>query len=185
MTTETCSLEQKSDEQKKCCCGCLGAQTLAFLLLRLWLAMRALVTVLEKFRTTKQVELLDEFGNPDISGAMRNAKTYAIDAFEGTPKAMEAAFLDQPLIPSWALGPYGYAISVLFVLAGLGLLLGICTRASLFVMGLVYITLAFGFVLYGGVAGDQGIASMAIHLILVVLALYWCDRHNKFTLTKC
>jgi thiosulfate dehydrogenase [quinone] large subunit len=146
--------------------------------------MRAIVTFIEKFKASKEVPLLDEFGNPDISGAMVKAKTYVFSAYEGTPKAMETVFLDQPLIPGWALKPYGYVLGALLLLTGLTLLLGILTRASLFVMGILYITLTFGFILYGGPAGDQGIASMALHLLLVVLALKWCDKHNRFTLTK-
>ncbi|MDQ8186468.1 hypothetical protein, partial [Pelagicoccus sp. SDUM812002] len=48
----------------------LGA-SFAFLVLRLWLGVRSLLTGLEKFAgvETKQRPLLDEFGDPDISGA--------------------------------------------------------------------------------------------------------------------
>lgn len=46
--------------------------TLSFWLLRLWLGFRALLTGVEKFSGFKIVQepLLDEVGNPDITGAI-------------------------------------------------------------------------------------------------------------------
>lgn len=50
--------------------------TLSFWLLRLWLGARALLSGIEKFAGTKLVQepLLDEFGNPDVTGAMVEVK---------------------------------------------------------------------------------------------------------------
>ena len=52
------------------------ASTCAFLLLRLWLGLRAVATGLEKFtgKITEQKPLLDEFGQPDINGTMMNVE---------------------------------------------------------------------------------------------------------------
>ena len=170
MTTDT----------KKCCCHNISSQTLAFLLLRLWLAVRAIVTCVEKFAETKLVQkaLADD---PDMIVQVQQ-KIYSITTYHGVPPSMHASFLNEPLIPSWMLAPYGWFLGIVLALSGITLLLGVCTKASLFVMGLIYVSLTFGMIILGQ---DNGIAWLGTHMIIIALALYWCDRHNKFTLTKC
>ena len=59
-------------------------------------------------------------------------------------------------------------------------LLGIATRTSLLVHGLIYLSLSFGLIL---INESAGVAWLAIHLLLVVAALGLAS-HNRFALTK-
>jgi thiosulfate dehydrogenase [quinone] large subunit len=60
------------------------------------------------------------------------------------------------------------------------ILLGIKSRCSLFLMGLVYVALSFGLM---AVQEGEGVAWLAVHVGLTVAALL-LNRHNRFTLTK-
>jgi len=160
------------------------ASTCAFLLLRLWLAMRAIATGLDKFagKITEQKPLLDEFGQPDINGTMMNVehKVYALKYYQGVPAALSAKFAAEPLLPSFLLKPYTALLGYALILSGVTLLLGIATRTSLFVHGLIYISLSFGLVL---INESGGVAWLAAHMILVVAALALA-KHNRFSLTQ-
>jgi thiosulfate dehydrogenase [quinone] large subunit len=181
MTTSPASTDSA---KTSCCCAYPSwlppGATLGFLLLRLWLAVRAIVTCVEKFAETKLVAkpLAD---NPDMIVQVQQ-KVYSITTYHGIPPSMRASFLNEPLIANWILTPYGYILGLLLAVTGVTLLLGIYTRATLFVMGLVYVSLTFGMILLGQ---DSGIAWLATHMVMIALALRWCDQHNKYTLTNC
>lgn len=166
----------------KSACSCASGASLAFIVLRFWLAVRAIVTGIEKFAGTKMVQkpLLDEFGNPDISGAMVDVKTkaYSLANYHGMAPSLESTLRAEPLMPGWALTAYGYALGPLLIITGLTLLLGVCTRLSLFVQGLIYVSLTVGMILMNQ---DAGIAWLAIHTIMVALALKWVD-HNRWAI---
>jgi thiosulfate dehydrogenase (quinone) large subunit len=89
-------------------CNC--AATYAFLVLRLWLGLRALLTGLDKFagKVTEQKPLLDEFGQPDINGAMVAVehKVYALKYYQGLPAALGSKFAAEPLLPAFLMKPY-------------------------------------------------------------------------------
>jgi len=68
----------------------------------------------------------------------------------------------------------------LLIATGLMLLLGFASRASLFVMGLIYTALTVGLIL---IHQDDGVSWLGIHVALVVLALMTV-KHNKFSLLK-
>ena len=164
-----------------CWCACVpSGATLGFLVLRLWLAVRAIFTFVEKFGETKLVAkpLAD---NPDMIVQVQQ-KVYSLSTYHGIPASMHNSFLNEPLIPNWLLAPYGYILGLLLLVTGITLLLGVYTRVTLFVMGLVYVSLTFGMILLGQ---DNGIAWLGTHVIIIALALRWCDKHNKYTLTKC
>ncbi|MGA2693190.1 MAG: hypothetical protein ABSF76_12570, partial [Opitutaceae bacterium] len=72
-------------------------------------------------------------------------------------------------------GILGWALIAL----GIGVLLGIFTRASLFLMGLLYVSLTFGLIL---IKQDAGVSWLAIHVAMIAVALSLC-RHNRFALT--
>jgi thiosulfate dehydrogenase [quinone] large subunit len=160
------------------------ASTCAFLLLRLWLGMRAIITGLEKFagKITEQKPLLDEFGQPDINGAMVavDHKVYALKYYQGLPAALASKFAAEPLLPGFLMKPYGAVLGYVLIAAGLTLVLGIATRTSLFIHGLIYVSLSFGLVL---INESGGVAWLAIHLLLVVAALRLAS-HNCCALTK-
>jgi thiosulfate dehydrogenase [quinone] large subunit len=160
------------------------AGTCAFLLLRLWLGLRAVSAGLEKFagKVSEQKPLVDEFGQPDINGAMVTVdrKVYALKYYQGIPSALHSKFAAEPLLPDWLLKPYAATLGYALILTGLMLLLGLATRTSLFIQGLIYISLTFGLIL---INESGGIAWLGIHLLLVVAALV-LTRHNRFALLK-
>ena len=172
-----------SDSQSNCGLEAY-ASSCAFLLLRLWLGLRAVITGLEKFagKVSEQKPLLDEFGQPDINGTMVavDHKVYALKYYQGIPAALQSKFAAEPLLPASLLKPYGASLGYVLIVAGLMLLLGIATRTSLFINGLIYLSLTFGLVL---INESGGVAWLAIHLVLVVAALLLA-QHNRFALTK-
>jgi len=179
MTSSTPDSDGKSN------CGFEAyASTCAFLLLRLWLAMRAIATGVEKFagKISEQKPLLDEFGQPDMNGTMVAVehKVYALKYYQGIPAALQSKFAAEPLLPAFLLKPYGALLGYVLIIAGVTLLLGIATRTSLFIHGLIYISLSFGLVL---INESGGVAWLAIHMLLVVAALALAS-HNRFALTK-
>lgn len=84
-----------------------------------------------------------------------------------------ASFLPMWLTKAFAL-PLGYVLLVL----GVTLLLGIKTRLTLVLMGLLYTGLAFGLM---AVQQGDGVAWLGVYLGLIVAALVLV-RHNRFTL---
>ena len=78
--------------------------TLSFLLMRVWLATRAIITGLEKFsaNVTVQKPLLDEMGNPDPSGIMLSVeqKVYGLSHYHGVPESLSDKFQSEPP-PTW------------------------------------------------------------------------------------
>ena len=160
------------------------ASSCAFLLLRLWLGLRAIATGVEKFagKVSEQKPLLDEFGQPDINGTMVAVehKVYAFKYYQGIPAALQSKFAAEPLLPAFLLKPYGALLGYVLIVTGVMLVLGLATRTSLFIQGLIYISLTFGLIL---IKEDGGISWLAIHMLLVVAALRLA-KHNRFTLTK-
>ncbi|AKJ64396.1 DoxX family membrane protein [Kiritimatiella glycovorans] len=159
-------------------------KTWAFLTLRIWLAMRAIVTGIEKFTGTKIEEqpLLDEFGEPDISGAMVEVKTkvYGFEHYHAVDPSLAEALGKEPLLPDFFLTPYYAVLGYALIGLGLMLLVGLFTRTSLFLMGLLYTSLTFGLIL---IQQDGGVAWLGIHILMIALALSWADD-NRLALTQ-
>jgi len=159
-------------------------KTLAFLLLRLWLAQRAIVAGLDKFSGTKTEKqyALDEFGNQDLSGAMIEVKQkfYSFASYHGLPEPLAAALRKEPLMPGFLLNIYSATLGYALIALGLALLLGVFTRTVLFLMGLIYISLTLGLMLLNQ---NDGVAWLGIHVFLVAVALVLAS-HNRFALTK-
>lgn len=133
--------------------------TYAFLILRLFLGLRALFAGIEKF------ELGGEYSFANYYTTMNRMAT----GIEG------ASFLPLWMTKSFAL-PLGYILLVL----GVTILLGIKTRCSLLLMGLVYVALSFGLMV---VQESEGVAWLGVHVALCVAALL-LNRHNRFSLTS-
>jgi thiosulfate dehydrogenase (quinone) large subunit len=165
------------------CCGC--DQTLAFLVLRGWLAVRAIFTGIEKFGAYQSVAkpVIDPAtGQPDASGVMINVnvKHYALANYSGIPAGLKDKFTYEPLLPKFAVTAFDHLLGPAFILTGIMLLIGLGTRLSLFMQGLIYITLTIGLIL---IRQDDGISWLGIHIALVAFALTLA-RHNKFALLK-
>ncbi|EDY83921.1 hypothetical protein VDG1235_3548 [Verrucomicrobiia bacterium DG1235] len=156
--------------------------SIAFLLLRVWLGVRSLLTGLEKFAgiETKQRPLLDEFGDPDISGAMVNVKekVYGFSHYHGLPKPLYDKFAAEPLMPVWMLDLYSGVLGYILLLLGVLLLLGALPRITLLASGLVYVSLSVGLILLNE---SGGIAWLATHMILIALAAVLV-KYNRFAI---
>jgi thiosulfate dehydrogenase [quinone] large subunit len=185
----------ESNENKKCCdckdctCNCNGCNRdcgsgAAFLILRLWLGVRALLAGIEKFSyyESRAIPVIDPAtGQADASGVMQhvNVKHYAFDHYSGVGPLIEK-FKYEPLVPKFAVSLFDHVLGPLFILTGVMLLIGLGTRLSLFVQGLIYTALTVGLVL---IKQEEGVSWLAIHIALVAFALTLA-KHNKFALCK-
>jgi thiosulfate dehydrogenase (quinone) large subunit len=164
---------------------CHCDHTLAFLVLRGWLAVRAILAGVEKYGAyqTIQKPLMDPVtGMEDPSGAMVDVKIkyYSLTNYSGIPAPLKDKFANEPLLPHSALTAFDHLLGPVFIATGVMLLLGLGTRISLFVQGLVYIALTAGLIL---IKQDDGISWLGIHIALVALALMLA-KNNKLALLK-
>ena len=171
--------ENKNDG--KCCCD----YSLAFLVLRGWLAIRAILTGVEKFGAYKTIQkpLIDSTtGMEDPSGAMIDVKIkfYSLTNYSGIPAPLKDKFANEPLLPHFATAAFNNLLGPALIMTGVMLLFGIGTRISLFVQGLIFIALTIGLIL---IKQDDGISWLGIHVALVALALMLA-KYNKFALLK-
>ena len=162
-----------------------GDYTLAFLVLRAWLGVRALLAGLEKYASFKTIQkpLVDPVtGMEDPSGAMVDVKLkyYALTNYSGIPPSLKDKFAAEPLLPKFALHPFDALLGPALILTGVMLLLGLGTRVSLFVQGLIYTALMAGLLL---IQQDEGIAWLGIHVALIALALVLA-KHNQLCLSR-
>jgi thiosulfate dehydrogenase [quinone] large subunit len=172
-----------TNEDKKTAGHC--DYTLAFLVLRLWLGVRALLAGIEKFGaySTIQKPLTDPVtGMEDPSGALVDVKTkfYALTNYSGLPAPLKDKFAGEPLLPKFALTAFDHLLGPLLIITGVMLLLGLGTRLSLLVQGLIYVALTVGLIL---IKQDDGISWLGIHIALVAFALTLA-KYNKLALFK-
>jgi thiosulfate dehydrogenase [quinone] large subunit len=159
--------------------------TFAFLALRLWLGFRALFVGIQKYAAYKSVAtpLIDpSTGQPDASGVMINVsvKSYALANYAGIPVGLRDKFAHDPLFPKFALTLFDRTLGPLFILTGIMLILGLGTRVSLLVQGLLFIALTVGLVL---IDSNDGVAYLGIHIGLVAAA-FLLVQHNRFAILK-
>ena len=176
------STDKPSNSSSGSQCNC--DYSLAFLILRGWLGVRALMTGVEKFGAYKSVQqpLLDASGQPDASGALVDVKVkyYALANYSGIPAGLKGKFAHEALLPQFALTAFDKMLGPLLLATGVMLLIGLGTRVSLFVPGLIYIALSVGLIL---IKQDDGISWLGIHVALVAMALMLA-KHNKLALLK-
>ncbi len=161
------------------------ALTYAAWLTRLWLAVRAIQTGIEKFAgkaVSEEVVAID--GSPNDYGLTASSaeKAYSLDNYHGVPAALYDKFAGEPLIPGFFLKFYDWVLGPALLVLGLTILLGIASRTSLFLLGALYISLTWGLILLGE-PGNAGVAWLAAHMILIVMALQ-LSRHNKLCVLK-
>jgi thiosulfate dehydrogenase [quinone] large subunit len=153
------------------------------LLLRIWLGVRALQTGIEKFAGTRsgdQIVAVDGVPNEEGLVAGASAKFYSLDNYSGVPTALMSKFKDEPLMLKFALPVYDWILGPVLLLLGITILLGIGYRTSLFLLGLLYISLTWGLIL---IKQDDGVSWLGIHMILVVGALALA-QHNRLAILK-
>lgn len=159
------------------------ALTYGALLLRIWLAVRALQTGIEKYSGTTasdQAVTIDGAVNSYGLTAGTAVKNYALGNYNGVPAALMKKFEAEPLMLKFMLPLYDKILGPALILLGLTILLGIASRTSLFLLGLLYISLTWGLIL---IKQDDGVSWLGIHMILVTLALMLAE-HNRFTILK-
>ncbi|HOP96869.1 MAG TPA: hypothetical protein PLK78_05455 [Verrucomicrobiota bacterium] len=159
--------------------------TLAFFVLRFWLGLRALLTGIEKYAGVKISEkpFIDpETGMEDPSGALIEVreKFYALTNYAAIPPSMQERFAEEPLLPAFLSVPFYACLGWVLILSGVMLLIGLGTRVSLVIQGLLYGALTVGLIL---IKEDAGIAWLGVHVALVALALMLAG-HNRFAVLK-
>ncbi|MDD5140416.1 MAG: hypothetical protein PHY43_09195 [Verrucomicrobiales bacterium] len=164
------------------CCNC--DYTLAFLLLRGWLAVRAILAGIEKFgayKTIQQPFIDPATGQPDPNAVVDiKVKFYSLANYNGIPASLQGKFANEPLLPHFATAAFNFLLGPALIITGVMLLIGLGTRISLFVQGLIYIALTVGLILIGQ---NDGPPYLGIHLALVAFALMLA-KHNKLALLK-
>jgi thiosulfate dehydrogenase (quinone) large subunit len=136
-----------------------GEYTAAFLLLRLFVGLRTLLAGVEKF---------------ELQGV------YSVGNYYQNMGRMAQGITSASFIPLWMSRSFAHSLGYALTLLGVAILLGIRTRAALFLAGLVYVSLSFGLL---AVQESEGVAWLGIHVALVAAALL-LSRHNRFALWK-
>ena len=134
-----------------------GEYTAAFLILRLFLGLRTLMAGLEKFEANK---------------------SYSTANYAENMTRMATGISNNSTIPLWAAKAFALPLGYILTILGLALLLGIKSRATLFLTGLVYVGLSFGLM---AVQEGEGVAWLAVQVLMFAVALVFV-RHNRFAL---
>lgn len=129
----------------------------ASFLLRLFLALRALLAGIEKF---------------ELNG------TYSAANYQLSMTRMATGITGSSFLPLWATKGFALSLGYILIALGVALLLGLKPRVTLFVMGLVYIGLSFGLM---AVQESEGVAWLGVHVGLCAAALLLA-RHGRFNL---
>lgn len=187
MSKECCSETAKESSAGSSGESCCPTNTLGLvygsLLLRLWLGVRAIQTGVEKYAGTRsgdQVVPVDGVANEEGLTAAGSLKYYTLENYHGVPAALMKKFEAEPLMMKFALPLYDKVLGPALIILGLGILLGLAYRSSLFLLGLLYISLTWGLIL---IKQDDGVSWLATHMILVVAALALA-QHNRLAILK-
>ncbi len=129
----------------------------AFALLRLFLGLRTFFAGVEKF---------------EAKG------TYSLQNYSENMTHMAQGITGASFLPLWATKNFALCLGYLLVVLGAALLLGIKTRCTLFLTGLVYVGLSFGLM---AVQESEGVAWLGIHVAMFAGALALV-RYNRFSL---
>jgi|SRR3954471_17782437 thiosulfate dehydrogenase [quinone] large subunit len=134
-----------------------GEYTCAYTLLRLFLGLRTLAAGIEKFEANK---------------------SFSFSNYSENMNRMATAISNYSIIPLWA--SKTFAMSLGFLLGGLGIaiLLGLKTRVTLFLAGLVYVGLGFGLM---AVQEGEGVAWIGMQVLMFAVALVLV-RNERFAL---
>lgn len=131
--------------------------TAAFLLLRLFLGLRAVLAGLEKFE----------------SGG-----SYSLANYSKTMGRIASGITGASFVPLWASHLFAFSLGYVLLALGAFLLLGIKARTVLMALGLVWVGLGFGLM---AVQENEGVAWIGVYVGLTAGALLLV-RHNRFAL---
>lgn len=188
MSKECCSEHPQESPSAPCkenpCCSNNLALTYGSWLLRVWLAVRAIQTGLEKYAAVKQIPgqavKVDGVPNEEGLSAVGTAKVYAIENYHGVPEALMKKFQAEPMMLKWALPLYDKVLGPALLVLGIAILVGFAYRTSLFLLGLLYVSLTWGLIL---IKQDDGVSWLGVHMILIVMALALA-QHNRLSIFK-
>ena len=182
--TEECAETSCCESQSSCCGGNTLALVYGSLLARVWLGVRAIQTGVEKFAKTVQVDgqavKVDGAANAEGLTTVTSSKVYALDHYHGVPEALMKKFAEEPLMLKFALPLYDKVLGPALLILGATILLGIAYRSSLFLLGLLYISLTWGLIL---IKQDDGVSWLGVHMILIVAALALA-QYNRLSILK-
>lgn len=139
-----------------------GEYTAAFLILRLFLGLRTLMAGLEKFEANRS------FSTANYSENMTR---------------MATGISNNSVIPLWAAKAFAMPLGYVLTILGIALLLGVKSRVTLFITGIVYTGLGFGLM---AVQEGEGVAWIGMQVLMFVVALVlvrnerfavWGDKH--------
>lgn len=133
--------------------------TWAFLTLRLFLALRWIISAIEKF---------------ELEG------TYSFANYYANARRLGEGIAGATFLPTWLALPYAYTLGHLTMVVGILLLLGVKTRLMLLITGALYISLAVGLM---AAEENEGVAWLAIHVGLTAGALLLVS-HNRLAITR-
>lgn len=131
--------------------------TAAFLLLRLFLGLRTLLAGVEKFEANRSFSFSNYYENME---------------------RMATGISNNSFIPLWAAKAFAYPLGYLLTLLGLAVLLGVKSRISLFVTGLLYVALGFGLM---AVQEGEGVAWIGVQVAMFAFALVLV-RNERFAI---
>ncbi len=131
--------------------------TAACLLLRLFIGLRTFFAGVEKF---------------ELKG------TYSFANYYENMGHMAQGITAASFLPLWATRTFAHSIGYLLLVFGAAVLLGVKTRTTLFLTGLIYVALSFGLM---AVQENQGLAWLAVYVGLIAGALVLV-RSDRFAL---
>ncbi len=138
-------------------CGRTFEYTAAFLLLRLFLGLRTVLAGVEKYE---------------------NKGTYSVANYQQNMEHMAQGITTASFLPLWMTRNFAHASGYVLLILGALLLLGIKSRLTLTLTGVLYVALAFGLM---AVQEQQGVAWLGIYVALIAGALVLV-RHDRFAL---
>ncbi len=147
-----------SDKSASCC---RLEWTFAHLILRLWVGLRLFMAGIDKFR---------EKGGTTFSFGNLKTNLTPIEKLmtENTPNF---------LLPDAVIAPYFYVLSFALVIVGFTCILGIATRLSLLLGGLLFVSLSFGIM---ALPDDKDAVWLGIQVAITAFALITAS-HNKLS----
>jgi len=134
--------------------------TAAFLLLRLFLGLRTLLAGLEKFEASK---------------------SYSMENYTTNMGRMAKGISEYSFIPLWAANIFAMSLGFLLLILGAAILLGIKSRVSLFLAGLLYVGLGFGL---AAVQEGEGVAWIGMQVLMFAVALVLV-RNERLAVWGC
>jgi len=119
--------------------------------------LRALLAGLEKFESGGVYSLANHAKNMD---------------------RMATGITSASFLPLWSTKAFAAPLGYILLALGIAILLGLKTRVSLTLMGLVYVSLSFGLM---AVQENEGVAWLSGYVLMTAVALV-LSRHDRFAL---